>query len=916
MRLSRLLLLIFSLILISCFLPKSAVAEGTYAQINSPTGSNGSPDAVTWSTGDPIIIDAYGKYIVPVQPNGDTNYKFAYSNDSGSTWTEQGGLTNPGRVTAVYDTVHDKIHVLNSGTSLGVSYRRFNIVRDSSYNITSIVVDSTLTALTMDNLGSCSAYDGGDPVLLFKDNGTDQKLIAFWSVQKTCSGVTVTETRGSMRVLSNDANDGTAGNWAALNGSTDAGGATGPALVAYNKLYGYNGSHAFLQQSAMIRGGSGAKANDIYYFNVDESQVHGFRRLSWNSGSNNWSGTWTSRSLFGGAVNDSQGYNLKSELLSKPIYASGQDKVYVGIARWLDNTNGDTQSLYSVDSSDTMSLASNVYSAGGAHCLYPTFDLMYDSNQNTVNFFYNISGVSSVCGNVYYKTFDGTTLSSAIPFYTVANRSIDIPITYSSRYNDKILLFFRLNNATDAGTPPHDIYFGSVSLNSTTSASSQSVTSPYEATTFSDFTKTCTTLTSAQVMNTSGGEIGIPGSFRDDFETPTTPYTSLFSEWSSGTYSAGTYTPTPNGTLLVYGSGGAYVLGTSAYTRKTLEFRALFTAHNFQHIGWVNGTAFNTYAMFSTGTNGQLNARVEAGGGESSAALGSSYLGSYHVYKIDWGASDTKFYIDGTLVSTINVSPASGNYMMMSNNTTTSGSNLTIDWMRVLNFPSTTGSYLSCALDSGTAGTIWGALTYSSTLPSGTSLTVKTRTSSDNSTWSSYSTALNSGDTVTSSAGRYLQYLIDLTATSTDTPTFDSISLPFASPSPTAAPSSSSSSSSSSNNAPGPSTPLPPSCDALKPQTPRLYAALPYSRTSVILYFTDPGGSYSDLVLEFGPKGKGYIWSGLGIAHKGARTYIVRNLPGEQFDFRIRRGNGCMPGDWSNAITGKTSTRNYSYLSL
>ena len=42
---------------------QNALADSTYAQINSSTGSNGSPDAVTLSTGGPIMIDLFGKYI-------------------------------------------------------------------------------------------------------------------------------------------------------------------------------------------------------------------------------------------------------------------------------------------------------------------------------------------------------------------------------------------------------------------------------------------------------------------------------------------------------------------------------------------------------------------------------------------------------------------------------------------------------------------------------------------------------------------------------------------------------------------------------------------------------------------------------------------------------------------------------------
>src|SRR6185369_7068913 len=108
---------------------------------------------------------------------------------------------------------------------------------------------------------------------------------------------------------------------------------------------------------AFIRGGAGAKSEDIYYFNTDHDDTNGFRRLGWSSGSQNWSGAWTSRATFGGNVNDGQGYNLKKELMTKPVYDPINDRVYIGIARWLDDTNGDTNSLFYIDGSDSAVLA-------------------------------------------------------------------------------------------------------------------------------------------------------------------------------------------------------------------------------------------------------------------------------------------------------------------------------------------------------------------------------------------------------------------------------------------------------------------------------------------------------------------------------------------------------------------------------
>lgn len=783
----RKIILSLALLLI---IPNSIFADGTYANIGTATATNGSPDVVSWSQGFPIVIDSFGKYIVPVLPNSQSAYNIAYSNNLGATWSEIDitGTEFNNRASMVYDSIHDKLHVIDADNTNGtVKYKRYIIKRNSSYNITGIIPDPSLTALTIDNATGCASATAGNPVALFKDNGANGILAVFWSVQKTnCTGVNVLETRGAMLTLSNSSSDGTASNWKALNGTSDEGTGVGPAVIDYNILYTAASTASFRQHSALIRGGSGAKSNDIYYFNVDSSDTHGFRRLAWSSGSSNWSGSWTSRATFGGDVNDSQGYNLKTELLSKPVYASGQDKVYVGIARWLDNTNGDTQSLYSVDSSDSVSLVSNIYSAGGAHCLYPTLDLAYDSVQDKLYFYYLKTGSASVCGHTYYKTYDGSSLGSETAFFTLNNRSVDIPVTYPSRYDDKILLFFRVNNESTPGTPPHDVYFGYTALNSATAASSTSITSPVTHTTYAEFDNMCAVKSSTQAINDNGGEVGLSSSLRDDFETPDAPYSQLFtSNWgTTGVWSTGTYNPSPDGTLLVYNSGGAYVLGANTYTKKTLDFRAKFTAHNFQHVGWVDSTDFTNYIIFSTGSNGQMNARVNAGGGETSSALGSSYLGDFHNYRIEWGSS-VLFYIDDftTPVATINVNDSASLYPILSNNTTTVGSNLTIDWIR-LHDHQTSGSYISCPLDSGTTGAVWGTLSYSSSEPTGTTLSLSTRTSSDNSTWSSWSSALTSGDSISSTAARYLQYRATFTGTTATTSLLRSITLSFSAPTP------------------------------------------------------------------------------------------------------------------------------------
>lgn len=502
---------IFAIVVFSVlsFFTENTKADGTYANINTTSSSIGGSDAVSWSPAFSMMIDAFGNYMSPFED--DTGlYHMAVSADKGSTWSQidfsSSDISNS-RISVIYDDISDKLDILHADTGGDVTYLRYSIQRDSNYHITGIVKD---LSMSLENNTGCTTYHVNNPLLLFKHTGTYGTLVVFWSVNKTCTG-SVTETRASMRVLTNTSADGIAANWAALNGVSDATGDVGPAAVAYNKLYSYSGNylttHDF-QHSVFIEGGSGTHANDIYYFNSDENDTNGFRRLAWNSSNGNWSGSWTARATFGGVINETQGYTLKWQLITKPVYDPTNDRVYVGISRWLDNTNGDTQSLFYIDNSDTANLAANVYSAGGAHCLYPTQDIMYDANSGKVYIFYDISGGSTVCGNVNYKTFDGTNLSSSTAFYSAASTtgSVDIPILYQSRQDDRILSFFRVNNLSTPSTPPHQIFFGYVSLNSTaTNPLVSGGTSPFTQTTYGNFNQTCATLTNSQVVNGSGG---------------------------------------------------------------------------------------------------------------------------------------------------------------------------------------------------------------------------------------------------------------------------------------------------------------------------------------------------------------------------------------------------------------------------
>jgi hypothetical protein len=87
------------------------------------------------------------------------------------------------------------------------------------------------------------------------------------------------------------------------------------------------------------------------------------------------------------------------------------------------------------------------------------------------------------------------------------------------------------------------------------------------------------------------------------------------------------------------------------------------------------------------------------------------------------------------------------------------------------------GTYVSKALDAG--GTVaWGTADYTSYVPTGGSLGVKTRTSADNLVWSSWADVVDGGQ-ISSPDNRYLQYQVVLNKTGSENPSLNDINITY-----------------------------------------------------------------------------------------------------------------------------------------
>lgn len=456
------------LLILSRSLTSLSQADGTYTTLGTGDSLDGSNDAITFSQGRVWTIDQYGKYIWLTQLRTGPSTHWAWSNDLGANWSQSSesyaALT---RGSVAYDSINDVLHVIWNATDTndGIIYRRYTITRDGSNNITSIQrVDSGTVNLQLDVSSSRSLEQ---PVALWVNDGSaDGSLVAIWLKQ----GTSMTEIRGSMRKLSMTSADGIAGNWQALDNSSDTF-STDPPAVAADKIYGITSSSR-VAASAIVRGGSGSRKDDLYVFVAasNSDNILAYRAI-WDDTNNDWRGGFQSPVTVG-SMDDSTGYSLKEQLISKPVLDVTNDRLYIGWARWKDISAGDTASIAYLNSTDTASSTIDVYSANGTHSYAPTLDIAYDSTLGEIYISYIESTTNGDNGSINYRTYNGATLSSPTRFYTSpggsagADGSADIPVLYENRTSNNRLLFaFRVNGALPpTGGNPHEINWGYITL--------------------------------------------------------------------------------------------------------------------------------------------------------------------------------------------------------------------------------------------------------------------------------------------------------------------------------------------------------------------------------------------------------------------------------------------------------------------
>jgi hypothetical protein len=353
------------------------------------------------------------------------------------------------------------------------------------------------------------------------------------------------------------------------------------------------------------------------------------------------------------------------------------------------------------------------------------------------------------------KDPSGSTVSATVTYSATTNTATLTPTTPLANSTVYVATVSGAQDASGNVMAP-------VSWSFTTAAA---VTKTWTQSTAADFNSG----TNSNTLVTTAPTVGVQlaPSFQDDFNG-----TALSSNWTATPNSTG------GGPLTVTVSGGLMSLqggdlvSQATYTFNTaVEARLDLGASPSHYFGLSTGfatAAGNYWVAFSTkGTSTTLYARLNRNGTLSDVSLGTLPTG-FHVYTIRPTSNSFRFYVDGVLQTTLKASfPSNVNpNLILSAAQGAPAPAIQADWVRVLSYPST-GTFTSSVFDSGKLGTTWGTASWTFNLPTGTAITVQTRsgnTATPDGTWSAWTTVTNGG-TVASPAARYLQYQVTFTTT-------------------------------------------------------------------------------------------------------------------------------------------------------
>ena len=261
------------------------------------------------------------------------------------------------------------------------------------------------------------------------------------------------------------------------------------------------------------------------------------------------------------------------------------------------------------------------------------------------------------------------------------------------------------------------------------------------------------------VSQTQDGEVTLKPTVGEEFSGgPALPV-----GWGGGPWTGGDSTVS---------GGGLHVDGAFARTIATygsghsLEFVANFGGQTNQHAGFaVDLNDSPNWAIFSVRFDGTFRARTNNNGSATeSAPLSSSLLGSPHLYRIEWDATEVRYYVDGALVDTHAANFGATQMRPIASELTAGGPELSLDWLRMSPYPAS-GSFDSRVFDAGQSAD-WGSLTWDAATPAGTGVALSVRTgntSTPDGSWSAFTPIAASGGAIPGNT-RYAQYRAELSS--------------------------------------------------------------------------------------------------------------------------------------------------------
>ena len=285
------------------------------------------------------------------------------------------------------------------------------------------------------------------------------------------------------------------------------------------------------------------------------------------------------------------------------------------------------------------------------------------------------------------------------------------------------------------------------------------------------------TIANTEVTQFGDGEVRLVSSFLDEFVG-----SSLTSDWTSGLYSGSGSAGVSGGQAAV---AQAWIKKAELHGATTITARLIFESNGTPYLNFgfgAPGDLDNPWFLF--GIPGFDTTRIHARSNIPGAfyydqGISGFTLNQPHDYSIRRRAGGVDYLIDGQLVATHTINdPTTTTPLAVWISSGGVGQELRANWFRVDEYPAN-GTFTSSEIDAGSV-VQWESVNGSVTLPTGTSASIRVRTSTSGNTWSNWSTSAaftGSQTAVTVPDGRYIQYELTLTGAADASPEIDSVIL-------------------------------------------------------------------------------------------------------------------------------------------